>query len=86
MKPSNSSSRIKLTTPARASEPYTEVAPPVSTSTLLISNAGTWLISAQDPPVAVPGAILLPLIRTSVLAHPKFLRLAVAVPFEPLAV
>ena len=52
----------------------------------MISNAGTWLISAQLPPDAVPGAILLPLIKTNVLSQPKFLRLAVAVPFEPFAV
>ena len=77
---------MKFTTPATASEPYTDDAPPVSTSTRLINNAGTWDKSAQLAPVAVPGAILLPFIRTSVLEQPKFLKLAVAVPFEPFAV
>ena len=43
-------------------------------------------MSAQLPPFAVPGAILLPLIRTKVLEQPKFLRFAVAVPLDPFAV
>ena len=77
---------MKLTTPATASEPYTDDAPPVKTSTLFNNKAGTWLMSAQLPPFAVPGAILLPLIRTKVLEQPKFLRFAVAVPFDPFAV
>ena len=63
-----------------------DVAPPVKTSTLLISNAGTWLISAQTPPDEVPGAILFPFNRTKVLEQPRFLKLAVAVPLDPFAV
>ena len=84
MKPTNSSSKTKLTTPATASEPYTEDAPPVKTSTLSKSNVGMVLRSAQFPPPVVPGTILLPFIRTNVLEQPRFLRLTVAVPLEPL--
>ena len=83
MKPTNSSSKTKLTTPAIASEPYTEDAPPVRTSTRFRSNVGIVFKSAQLPPAVVPGTILLPFKRTNVLAQPIFLRLTVAVPLDP---
>src|ERR1044072_902251 len=45
LKPSKRLSVIKLTTPPTASEPYDAEAPPVTTSTRLISNCGNWLMS-----------------------------------------
>ena len=75
---------MKFTTPATASEPYTEEAPPVKTSTLSKSKVGIVFRSAQLPPPVVPGTSLLPFIKTNVLEHPKFLKLTVAVPFDPL--
>ena len=80
----NSSSNTKLTTPAIASEPYTEDAPPVNTSTFFKSNVGIVFKSAQLPPPVVPGTSLRPFIRTNVLEHPMFLRLTVAAPLDPL--
>ena len=75
---------MKLTTPATASDPYTDEAPPVKTSTLSNKSVGIVFKSAQFPPPVVPGTNLLPFIRTSVLEQPRFLRLAVAVPLAPL--
>ena len=54
--PSKCVLRMKFTTPATASAPYTAEAPPVSTSTRSISAAGIWLMSEKlRPPTAEPG-------------------------------
>ena len=49
-------SMMKLTTPATASAPYTDEAPPVSTSTRLISVDGMKLMSATGRASGRPAA------------------------------
>ena len=78
---------MKLTTPATASAPYTEEAPPVSTSTCLSIAAGMMLMSAAEPLVGdgSPGTSLRPFISVSVRVEPRPRRSTVAVPSAPLA-
>ncbi len=77
-------SMMKLTTPATASAPYTDEAPPVSTSTRLISADGMKLMSGTLPPaVGSPGCRRRPLISTRVRFAPRPRRLTVAVPVAP---
>src|ERR1700723_1173025 len=78
---------MKLTTPATASAPYTDDAPPVSTSICLISSAGIWLRSALLDVLGVaprdaPGAKRVPLTSTKVRCEPKPRKLTVEVPLE----
>ena len=80
--PSKSSLRMKLTTPATASEPYTAEAPPVSTSMFWIREFGIELISTVPPEVV--GVTRVPLISTSVRFEPRPRRLTVAVPLPGL--
>ena len=79
---------MKFTTPATASAPYTEEAPPVRTSTRSISAFGIWFRSGapEFTPGAVsglPGISRRPLIRTSVRLAFRPRRSTVAVPVEP---
>jgi hypothetical protein len=70
---------MKLTTPAMASAPYTEEAPPVRMSMRLTSAAGMKLMS---PTVdhASPVGMRRPLISVSVRYSPRWRRSTVAVP------
>src|ERR1700755_1955676 len=72
---------MKLTTPATASAPYTDDAPPVSTSTRLISEAGMMLMSAAWViPLGSPGVRRRPLTRVKVRFEPRYRRSISAVP------
>jgi len=74
---------MKLTTPATASAPYTDDAPPVSTSTRLTSAEGMKLMSDTGARGS-PGWSRRPLIRTSVRVTPRPRKLTVAMPSAPL--
>ena len=80
--PVNVLSMMKLTTPPTASAPYTDEAPPVSTSTRLISWAGMKLRSGTGLPVS-PGWRRRPLTSTRLRLEPRPRRLTVAVPEAP---
>ena len=80
--PSKSSLRMKLTTPAIASDPYTAEAPPVSTSMFWISEFGIVLMSTV--PLELVGTTRLPSMRTSVRFEPRPRRSTVAVPLPGL--
>src|SRR3954463_4361866 len=73
---------MKLTTPPTASAPYTEDAPPVRTSTRLISCVGTKLMSGYGLRLS-PAIKRRPLISTTVRFGPRLRRLTVAVPEAP---
>ncbi len=76
--PSKSSRRMKLTTPAMASAPYTAAAPPVITSTLSIAAAGIVLTSTTRKELT--GCGRRPSIRTRLRFEPKPRRSSVAAP------
>src|SRR3954449_11638527 len=76
-------SMMKLTTPATASAPYTDEAPPVRTSTRLISDDGMKLMSATEPWRGSPGCRRLPLTRPGERGDPRPRRLTDAGPGEP---
>src|SRR5580658_4167185 len=85
--PSKCVLRMKFTTPATASAPYTADAPPVRMSTRSISAAGIWLMSEKlRPPSAEPGPRRRPSTRVSVRWLPRPRRSMVAVPSAPLEV
>ena len=65
-----------FTTPAIASEPYTDDAPPVMTSSFSIKSVGIELRSTYPSP-GCPPTHLLPLTRVRVLPEPKPLKLTV---------
>ena len=63
---------MKLTTPATASAPYTDEAPPVSTSARLISDDGMKLRSAAWVVLfGSPGTMRRPLISARVRFEPR---------------
>src|SRR5882757_9908121 len=74
-------SRMKLTTPVMASEPYTDEAPAVTTSTRLISSCGRVLISTL--PFWLPAGRRMPSNRTRVRCCPKLRRLRKSPPELP---
>src|SRR3954451_9303066 len=76
-------SMMKLTTPETASAPYTDEAPPVRTSTRLISDDGMKLMSATEPWRGSPGCRRRPLTSTRVRCDPRPRRFTDAVPVEP---
>ena len=76
--PSKSSRSRKLTTPAIASDPYTDVAPPVMISIRSTSACGMLFTSTAVP--TPDGASRRPLTRTSVRPAPSPRRLTRAVP------
>ena len=69
----------KFTTPDTASEPYTDDAPPVSTSTRTINCVGITFKSTSDEP-ALPATWRRPFTRTSVREVPKLRKSTVAKP------
>ena len=75
LKPLNFLSRMKLTTPATASEPYTAEAPPVTTSTRLTSIWGSESTSTVPP--WLDGATRRPSTRIRVRAAPRARRFSV---------
>ena len=74
-------SRMKLATPATASEPYAAEAPPVTISTVLISACGKVLMSTS--PVIVDPTERRPSSSTSVRTSPRLRRLSVLTPASP---
>jgi len=68
--PSKSLSRMKLTTPATASAPYVDEAPPVRMSTRFTRKAGMKFRSGEIEPVSPPG-MRRPSIRTRVRLAPR---------------
>ena len=82
--PSKSLSSTKLTTPVTASAPYTDEAPPVSTSTRFTSADGMKFRSGEISH-ASPATMRRPLISTRVRSEPRLRRSTVAVPDAPLA-
>ncbi len=75
LKPSNFLSSTKFTTPATASEPYTAEAPPVTTSTRVISIWGRT--STSVVPFWLDGATRLPSSRIRVRCAPRARRFSV---------
>jgi hypothetical protein len=84
LRPSKSVSRMKLTTPLTASDPYAAEAPPVTTSTRSISDSGSSEISTA--PVRVAGTTRRPSSNVSVRLAPmprRLTKLAPEAPDEP---
>ena len=84
LKPVNFLSVMKLTTPPTASEPYDAEAPPVTTSTRLISSCGNWLTSVT--PVTLAPTTRWPSSRVRVRIGPRPRRLSELRPWMPLLV
>ena len=81
--PSKSLLKIKLTTPATASEPYIEAAPSFKISTLSVAIIGIIFVSTNTAPsLDVPAAIvcLRPSTNTNVDERPRPLRFTLDVP------